>query len=52
MRLQSHGLRRVARKKKFVGPSMTLSNMRELGVQRLIVSRPNDACRHTAVTDV
>jgi hypothetical protein len=31
---------------------MTLGNMRELGVARLIASRLNDACRHTALVDV
>jgi hypothetical protein len=31
---------------------MTLGNMRELGVQRLIASRLNDACRHTVLIDV
>jgi hypothetical protein len=31
------------------GPAMTLGNMRELGVQRLIASCLNDACRHTAL---
>jgi hypothetical protein len=31
---------------------MTLGNMRELGVQRLIASCLNDACRHTAPIDV
>jgi hypothetical protein len=34
------------------GPPMTLGNMRELGVQRLLVSRLNDACRHTALIDL
>jgi hypothetical protein len=34
------------------GPPMTLGNMRELGVQRLITYRLNDACRHTALIDV
>ena len=29
------------------GPPMTLGNMRELGVQQLIASCLNDACRHT-----
>jgi hypothetical protein len=28
------------------GPPMTLGNMRELGVQHLIASCLNDACRH------
>jgi hypothetical protein len=31
---------------------MTLGNMRELGVQRLVASYLNDACRHTALIDV
>jgi hypothetical protein len=31
---------------------MTLGNMRQLGVQRLIASCLNDACRHTALIDV
>ena len=30
---------------------MTLGNMRELGVQRLIASCLNDACRHAALID-
>ena len=34
------------------GPAMTLGNMRELGVQRLVASCLNDACRHTALIDV
>ena len=34
------------------GPPMTLGNMRELGVQHLIASCLNDACRHTALIDV
>jgi hypothetical protein len=34
------------------GPPMTLGNMRKLGVQRLIASCLNDACRHTALIDV
>jgi hypothetical protein len=34
------------------GPPMTLGNMRELGVQRLIASCLNDACRHSALIDV
>jgi hypothetical protein len=34
------------------GPAMTLGNMRDLGVQRLIASCLNDACRHTALIDV
>ena len=31
---------------------MTLGNMRELGVQRLVASCLNDACRHVALIDV
>jgi hypothetical protein len=31
---------------------MTLGNMRELGVQRLIASCLNDACRHTLCAKV
>jgi transposase len=34
------------------GDPMTLANMRELGVQNLIASCLNDACRHTALIDV
>jgi hypothetical protein len=34
------------------GPAMTLGNMRDLGVQRLIASCLNDACRHVALIDV
>jgi hypothetical protein len=34
------------------GPPMTLGNMRELGVQRLIAFCHNNACRHQAVIDV
>jgi hypothetical protein len=34
------------------GPPMTLGNMRQLGVKRLIASCLNDACRHTALIDV
>ena len=35
-----------------LGPGMTLGNMRELGVQNLIASCLNDACRHQALIDV
>jgi hypothetical protein len=38
--------------KKPHSPPMTLSNMRELGVARLIASCFNDACRHQALIDV
>jgi hypothetical protein len=34
------------------GPPMTLGNMRELGVQRLVAYCLNDACRHVALIDV
>ena len=34
------------------GPPMTLGDMRELGVQNLIASCLNDACRHVALIDV
>ena len=34
------------------GEPMTLGNMRELGVQDLIASCLNDACRHLALIDV
>jgi hypothetical protein len=34
------------------GPPKTLGNMRELGVQRLIASCLNDACRYTALIEV
>jgi hypothetical protein len=38
--------------KRPAGPPMTLGNVRELGVQRLIASWLNDACRHVALIDV
>ncbi len=31
---------------------MTLGNMRDLGVQNLVASCLNEACRHTALVDV
>jgi hypothetical protein len=34
------------------GPPMTLGNMRALGVQNLLASCLNDACRHTALINV
>jgi hypothetical protein len=34
------------------GPPMTLGNMRHLGVQQLIASCLNDACRHQGLIDV
>jgi len=36
----------VAAVSRRIGPSMTLGNMRELLVQRLIASCLNDACGH------
>jgi hypothetical protein len=33
-------------------PPMTLGNMRELGVQRLLISCLNPDCLHTALLDV
>jgi hypothetical protein len=37
----------MAKPKQLAGPAMTLGNMREMGVQNLIASCLNDACRHT-----
>jgi hypothetical protein len=34
------------------GPAMTLGNMRQLGVARLVASCLNDACRHTPLIEV
>jgi hypothetical protein len=34
------------------GPPMTLGNMRELGVHRLVASCLSDACRHQALIDM
>ena len=34
------------------GQPMTLANMRDLGVKRLLASCLNDACRHQALIDV
>jgi hypothetical protein len=34
------------------GPPMTLGNMRHLGVQRLVATCLNDACRHQGLIDV
>jgi len=34
------------------GPPMTLGNMRHLGVQHLVVTCLNDACRHQSLIDV
>jgi hypothetical protein len=35
-----------------LGPPMDLANMRQLGVQNLVASCLNDACRHVALIDV
>ena len=35
-----------------VGPPMTLGNMRQLGLQRLVASCLNDVCCHVALIDV
>jgi hypothetical protein len=42
----------MSRQKQPAGPPMTLGNMRDLGVQRLIASCLNNDCRHTALIDV
>ena len=42
----------MAKQKQPPGPPMTLGNMRHLGVQRLVASCLNDACRHVALVDV
>jgi hypothetical protein len=42
----------MAKQKQPAGPPMTLGNMRDLGVKRLIASCLNDACRHVALIDV
>jgi hypothetical protein len=42
----------MTRQKQPAEPPMTLGNMRELGVQNLVASCLNDACRHVALTDV
>jgi hypothetical protein len=42
----------ASKAKQPAGPPMTLGNMRELGVQRLVASCLNDACRHVALIDV
>jgi hypothetical protein len=41
----------MAERKHPPGPPMTLGNMRELGVQRLVASCLNDARRHTALIE-
>jgi hypothetical protein len=42
----------MAKQKQSAGPPMTLGNMRDLGVKRLIASCLNDACRHQGLIDV
>jgi hypothetical protein len=42
----------MTKPKQAVGPPMTLGNMRQLGVHRLIASCLNDGCRHVALIDV
>ena len=42
----------MVKAKQPAGPPMTLGNMRALGVQRLVASCLNDACRHVALIDV
>jgi len=34
------------------GPPMTLGNMRHLGVQRLVATCLDDACRHQGLIDL
>jgi hypothetical protein len=41
----------MANTKQPTGPPMTLGNMRELGVQRLVAYCLNDACRRSALID-
>jgi hypothetical protein len=38
--------------KQHAGPPMTLGNMRQLCVERLLASCLNDACRHQGLVDV
>jgi hypothetical protein len=42
----------MAERKQPAGPAMTLGNMRDLGVQRLVAYCLNDACRHEGLIDV
>ena len=48
----SYGPGMVPKERQPPGPPMTLANMRELGVIRLIASCLNDACRHSALIEV
>ena len=38
--------------KSTTGPPMTLGDMRHLGVQRLVATCLNDACRHQGLIDI
>jgi hypothetical protein len=42
----------VAKQRQPPGQPMDLGNMRQLGVQNLVASCLNDACRHVALIDV
>jgi hypothetical protein len=42
----------MAKEKQPSGPPMTLGDMRALGVERLIATCLNDACRHVGLIDV
>jgi hypothetical protein len=42
----------MTKQKQAPGPPMTLGTMRHLGVQRLLASCLNDACRHQGLIDV
>jgi hypothetical protein len=42
----------MAKPKQSPGEPMTLGNMRQLGVQRLVATCLNDACRHQGLVDV
>jgi hypothetical protein len=42
----------ASKPKQPAGPAMTLGNMRDLGVQRLIASCLNPSCRHEALIEV
>ena len=42
----------MTKQKQPPGDPMTLGNMRQLGVQRLVATCLNDACRHQGLIDV
>ena len=42
----------MAKEKQPPGPPITLGNMRQLGVQRLVATCLKDACRHQGLIDV